>query len=47
MIVPAIAWSTTYSPLQQYGLNLKIVDVDLKDLNVDINKVISAIYKKN
>ena len=46
VIVPAIAWSTTYSPLQQYGLKLKIVDVDLKDLNVDINKVISAITKK-
>ena len=46
VIVPAIAWSTTYSPMQQFGLKLKIVDVDLKDLNVDINKVISAITKK-
>ena len=27
VIVPAIGWSTTYSPLQQYGLNIKIVDV--------------------
>jgi CDP-6-deoxy-D-xylo-4-hexulose-3-dehydrase len=27
-IVPAIAWSTTYSPLMQLGLNLYVSDVD-------------------
>ena len=27
-IVPAIAWSTTYSPLVIYGMRLKLVDVD-------------------
>ncbi len=27
-IVPAIAWSTTYAPLIQHGLDLVIVDVD-------------------
>ena len=43
VIVPAIAWSTTYSPLQQYGLKIKIVDVNLKDLNADIDKILSAI----
>lgn len=26
--VPAIAWSTTYAPLVQYGLKLKVFDVD-------------------
>jgi len=46
VIVPAIAWSTTYSPLQQYGLKIKIVDISLKDLNVDIDKILSAITKK-
>ena len=46
VIVPAIAWSTTYSPLQQYGLKIKIVDVNLKDLNADIDKILSAITKK-
>jgi CDP-6-deoxy-D-xylo-4-hexulose-3-dehydrase len=28
VIVPAIAWSTTYAPLVQYGLDLVVVDVD-------------------
>lgn len=35
VIVPAIAWATTYSPLQQYGLTLRFVDVDLETLNLD------------
>ncbi|MBM3568307.1 MAG: DegT/DnrJ/EryC1/StrS family aminotransferase [Alphaproteobacteria bacterium] len=34
-IVPAISWATTYHPLQQYGLKLKFVDVDLATLNAD------------
>jgi len=29
VIVPAVSWSTTYFPLQQYGLKLKFVDIDL------------------
>ena len=29
IIVPAVSWSTTYHPLQQYGLKLKFVDVIL------------------
>jgi CDP-6-deoxy-D-xylo-4-hexulose-3-dehydrase len=28
VIVPALAWSTTYAPLLQYGLRLKVVDCD-------------------
>ncbi len=35
VIVPAIAWATTYHPLQQYGLKLRFVDVDLATLNMD------------
>lgn len=46
IIVPAIAWSTTYAPLQQYGLKLKIIDVNIKDLNLDFNILKQAITKK-
>lgn len=28
VIVPAVAWSTTYSPLVQYGLDLMLADID-------------------
>ena len=35
VIVPAISWATTYHPLQQYGLKLKIVDVELDTINMD------------
>lgn len=27
-LVPAVAWSTTYAPLVQYGLNLHLIDCD-------------------
>ena len=46
VIVPAIGWSTTYYPLQQYGLKLKFVDVDLETLNFDINNLKKALSKK-
>ena len=46
VIVPAISWSTTYNPLQQYGLRLKFVDVDLNTLNIDLNQFEKAISKK-
>lgn len=34
VIVPAVSWSTTYSPLQQFGLHVKFVDVDPDTLNL-------------
>lgn len=43
VIVPAVSWSTTYFPLQQYGLKLKFVDVDLNTLNYDLDALESAI----
>lgn len=43
VIVPAVSWSTTYFPLQQYGLKLKFVDIDLDTLNYDLNSLESAI----
>ena len=29
VIVPSISWATTYYPLQQYGLKLKFLDIEL------------------
>lgn len=43
VIVPAVSWSTTYFPLQQYGLKVKFVDIDRDTLNIDINQLKSAI----
>jgi CDP-4-dehydro-6-deoxyglucose reductase, E1 len=43
VIVPAISWATTYHPLQQYGLKLRFVDVDLATLNVDIEQLERAL----
>ena len=46
VIVPAIAWSTTYSPLQQYGLKLRFVDVELDTLNMDVRRLDEALNAK-
>lgn len=46
VIVPAVSWSTTYFPLQQYGLKLKFVDIDLDTLNYDLQALESAITDK-
>jgi len=46
VIVPAVSWSTTYFPLQQYGLKLKFVDIDLKTLNYDLESLKEAITEK-
>jgi CDP-6-deoxy-D-xylo-4-hexulose-3-dehydrase len=43
VIVPAISWATTYHPLQQYGLKLKIVDVELDTINLDTAQLGAAI----
>ena len=43
VIVPAVSWSTTYYPLQQYGLKLKFVDIDLETLNYDLQALNDAI----
>ena len=46
VIVPAVSWSTTYFPLQQYGLKVKFVDIDRETLNIDIKKLDQAITEK-
>src|SRR5712671_2904993 len=43
VIVPAISWATTYHPLQQYGLRLRFVDVELETLNMDVSKLEEAL----
>ena len=46
VIVPCVSWSTTYTPLQQYGLKVKFVDIDLKTLNYDVEKLNDAVSDK-
>lgn len=43
VIVPAVSWSTTYHPLQQYGLKLKFVDIDRQTLNLDLEQLQTAV----
>ena len=43
IIVPAVSWSTTYYPLQQYGLKLKFVDIDIDTLNYDLAALKDAV----
>jgi CDP-6-deoxy-D-xylo-4-hexulose-3-dehydrase len=42
-IVPALSWATTYHPLQQYGLKLKFVDIELDTLNIDVSQLERAL----
>lgn len=46
IIVPAVSWITTYSPLIQLGLKPIVVDIDLKTLNIDTDKVEENITSK-
>lgn len=46
VIVPAISWATTYHPLQQYGLKLRFVDVELESLNIDPAQLEKALTPK-
>ena len=43
VIVPTVSWSTTYFPVQQYGFQLKFVDVDVETFNIDTNSVENSI----
>jgi CDP-6-deoxy-D-xylo-4-hexulose-3-dehydrase len=43
IIVPAISWATTFHPLQQYGLKLRFVDVELDTLNMDVSALDAAL----
>lgn len=46
VIVPSVSWSTTYFPLQQYGLHVKFVDVNLETLNFDLEALKKAVTSK-
>jgi len=46
VIVPALSWATTYHPLQQYGLRLKILDIELETLNMDVSQLERAIGER-
>lgn len=43
VIAPSISWATTYYPLQQYGLKLRFLDVELDTLNMDVSKLEQAL----
>lgn len=46
VLVPAVSWSTTYYPVTQLGFTLKFVDIDANSLNIDVEKVETAIGPK-
>lgn len=46
VIVPALSWSTTIWPIIQHNLIPVIVDCDLNDFNLDLNKLEQAISPK-
>ncbi len=46
VIVPTVSWSTTYYPVNQVGLVLKFVDINLHSLNIDLSLVKAAIGPK-
>lgn len=46
IIVPSVSWSTSYFPLQQYGLKVKFLDIDNKTLNLDLAKLEQSITDK-
>lgn len=46
VIVPAVSWSTTYAPLEQYGMKLVFVDIDKDTLNIDTEALRKAVSDK-
>jgi CDP-4-dehydro-6-deoxyglucose reductase, E1 len=46
VIVPAVSWSTTYFPLQQYGLKVRFVDIDVHTLNYDLDRLEQALSER-
>lgn len=46
VIVPAVSWSTTYAPLEQFGMKLIFVDINKDTLNIDVDAVKGAVTDK-
>ena len=45
-IIQSLCWSTSLWPLVQSGLRIKLVDIDPKTLNVNVDRVISKVNSK-
>ena len=45
-IVPAVAWGTTYHPLHQYGIKMRVIDVELETLNMDVSRLEQALTQQ-
>jgi CDP-4-dehydro-6-deoxyglucose reductase, E1 len=45
IIVPSIGWSTSYFPISQNGFEINFVDINLKTLNIDVDKLKKCIDK--
>jgi CDP-6-deoxy-D-xylo-4-hexulose-3-dehydrase len=45
--VPAVSWSTSFSPLQQYGWHLRFMDVDLDTLNAPTDFAVNLLGNPN
>lgn len=46
VLIPAICWSTSLWPIVQYGLKPVFVDIDLRNLNLNIEDLVKKITKK-
>jgi CDP-6-deoxy-D-xylo-4-hexulose-3-dehydrase len=46
ILVPAVSWSTTYFPLSQMGLKIRLVDVNRETLNMDLEKAEAAVTER-
>lgn len=45
VICPALGWSTSYSPFQQFGWKLHFVDIDRQTLNYDLSALWRAVER--
>lgn len=43
ILVTAVSWSTTYFPISQMGFRIRLVDINLDTLNVDVDALEAAI----
>lgn len=46
VIVPAVSWSTTYAPLEQFGMKAVFIDIDKNTLNIDLDALQRNITEK-
>ena len=46
VLAPAVSWSTTYFPLEQMGLHIRLVDIDRETLNMDMKKAEQVVTDK-